>query len=239
MVVDELNNLNSDDYSILRNVAEDLKTPLLRIVSQLQLNQSLGKGNIHEIEIIASATLRLLDSFIVSTQVYTGQQQLKLEPVSPYVVMKDCNQYLRDLANLHGYETEFKLQKGVGLIMADVIILKAAITSLIYSFLYNANSNRILTNQKILFTLRKSKQTIEAGVFSQGFEMTNKSLNKVRDLKGIARQLASDLSHGSGAGIVIADQLLSSMNTRLRPVRVNRLNGLVVNLMPSKQLSLL
>lgn len=238
MVDGAQHNLEMEDFGILRNVAEDLKTPLLRIVSQLQLNQLEEVRNTYDAEVVADAALRLLDSYIVSTQINTGQQQLELEPVSVHAVMNDCNQYLRGLAQLQGYETEFRVQRGVGLAMANPVALNAAITSLTYSFLYNANLRVKSSDQKLIFMLRKSNQGIDAGLFSKDFQVSTKSLQKLRSLRGIARQLTPDFAHGSSAGIVIADQLFSAMNTQLRPARFSRFSGLAVSMVPSRQLSL-
>ncbi len=228
----------NEGFGILRNVAEDLKTPLLRIVSQLQLNKARGIDDTRDAETIANAALRLLDSYIISTKVYAGQQELALEPVSAQAIMHDCSQYLAGLAEIQGYKTDFKIQRGIGLVMANPQALMAAITSLTYSFLYNTEVSSKSAKQTLVFALRKTKQGIDAGLFSNGFHVTPGSLQKLRNLSGTARQLTPDFAHGSSAGIVIADRLFYAMNSELRPARLNRLTGLAVNMVPSKQLSL-
>ncbi len=224
-----------EDLNVLRNVAEDLKTPLLRILTQLELNRLNPAGDTKDAEVVADAALRLLDSYILSTQSYTRQQELLLEPVAAQAIIYDCDQYLSKLARLHGVETSYDFQRSVGLVMANSRALAGAITSLAYSFLYNCEPGQ---KHSMTFTLRRSKHGVDIGLFSNEFNISTSSLQKLRQLKGVARQLSPDFAHGSSAGIIIADRLCTKMNVQLKTTRFKKMSGLTFSLVPSKQLSL-
>lgn len=226
---------DSEDFGILRNVAEDLKTPLLRILSQLELNRLNSSNDTRDAEIIADAALRLLDSYILSTRVYIGQQELPLEPIAVQAVVYDCNQYFSKLARLQGVETSLNFQRGIGLVMANSRALAAVMTSLAYSFLYN---NEPTKRQPLVFTLRRSQRGVDVGLFSSQCNISAAGLQKLRELKGVARQLSPDFAHGSSAGVLIADRLCSRMNIELRTSQLHKMPGLTFSLMPSRQLSL-
>lgn len=238
MVAVSANQSENEGFGVLRNVAEDLKTPLLRIVSGLQLNRLEGLNDTRDVETVADAALRLLDSYILSTQCYAGQQQLPLEPVSVQAAIYDSSQYLAKLARLQGYEAEFRIQRNIGLAMAHQQALMGALTGIAYSLLYNKEHSKT-TKQRLIFRLRTTRQGIDAGLFSEGFQISAEGLQSLRALRGSARQLTPDFAHGSSAGIVIADKLLNAMGSELRPARFGRLSGLSLTLVPSRQLSLI
>lgn len=222
---------------LMRNVAEDVKTPLVRILSQIQLSKVTGTLNDDLIEATADAALRLLDSYIVSTQIYNGQQQLTLEPVSVGALMQDSARYLARLARQHNCDFSIEVRRGVGLVMANPLALQAALTSLGYSFLYALQEPK--KKHRISYVARVTKEGIQAGVFSKDVMFFADSLHKIRNLQGRARQLAPDLAHGSATGIAIADSLFKSMHTDLKAARYSSARGLSVTLLPSQQLALL
>lgn len=226
--------------SILQSVAEDLKTPLLRILTQVEASQLSNKYSTKEIAVIAEAALRLLDSYIVGAKVYNGQQELALQPVSAQAVVYDCRQYVSKLASLQGFDHDISVSRDTGLIMANPRALTSAITSLAYGLLHNTSSPKSgNSNNKLVFTVKRAGPKVKLGVFSSDCSLSSKSLHKLRNLKGIAQQLSPEFIHGSSAGILIADQLFSGMNSQLQVSRYKGMSGLTAQLLPSKQLTLI
>lgn len=228
--------LSQDEFSALRVVAEDLKTPLLRILSQLELNRINQTNNTIDIETIADATLKLLDSYILSVQTHSNQLKLPLEPISAQAIIYDCQNHLSKLAQLQGVDMVFNFRRGVGLVMANYQALFSITMGLMYSFLYNAVPS---TKQPIVLALRRNAEGVGVGIFSNNCDITASSLQKLRQLKGIARQLSPDFMHGSSAGILIADRLCSSQGIELKTARYKKMSGFSFNLLPSRQLALI
>lgn len=219
----------------LYNLAEDLKTPFVRIATQLELLKA-SNPELKESLVIANSALHLIDSFVISSKIYTNQTALPLQPVSVKAVLYDCNQKMSNFAKLQQTKVDIDIQRGVGLAMANNIALTSAISSLMYSFLLN-NQNE--NDQNLVLSLKKYKQSIRVGVFSKGIDINSSTINIARKLSGVAGQLAPDFVHGSSAGILLADKILSRMNMTLRAVKERRAVGLAVDLVPSQQLKLL
>ncbi len=226
------------EQGVLRNVAEDMKTPFLRILSQAQLGKITREVDLDTIETTAEAALRMLDSFIISTQVYNGQQPLELQPVSVTAVMYDTAQYLSKLAQLQGCELEVRSGRNVSLAMANSLALQAALTGLGYSFLH-ALGKKTSKKQVIIFSSRLTDKGVTAGIYSPQLELHADVLHRARKLKGDARQLMPSVMHGSSAGILVADTLLEAMDAKLKTSKYRSAGGLAATLLPSHQLSLL
>ncbi len=223
----------------LRNVAEDIKLPLMRIVTHIQLASSqAAHPDSDYIETTAVGALKLLDSYILSTQIYTGQQQLQLEPVSISATLYDTVQYLTKIAGLYNCKLEVIVPSKLGLAMASPVALQAALIGLGYSFL-NTVQQESQHNSTILFSAKRTREGIEAGIFSPDFQLSSQELRLARNLTDAARHPLTSLKPGSSAGIIIADRLFQAMESEMQVVRRSNRTGLVANLLPSRQLALL
>lgn len=224
---------------LLRTLAEELKLPLMQIARSAELARLSGDINeIEQTEVLADTALRLLDSYVLSTQTMLGQQTLHLEPVSLNAVLYDTAQYLHKLAKLYNCEIELLVSGKVGLVMAHPKALQAALTSLGYSFINSINDQ---TNGKhqIILSATKNKHGIAAGIQTANHELGSQVLKQAKELYGVARQPIPDLTHGSGAGIMVASSLFDAMATHLKVVKTRANAGLAATLLPSQQLALL
>ncbi len=221
---------------LLYNVAEDLKVPFYRILNELTVGEcDYGHSQAH---IIAEASLKMLDSYLVSTQIYTGQQTLVIEPVSAHAILYDTGQQLSNLARLHNFDIQLNIQRNVGQIMANYQALQSAITSIGYSFLYNYDASK--RNKKtLLLSLQAKQNRAEIGVYSSDSYLSANSLQRVRQLRGRARVPITEFSHGSSSGLIIADELFNVMATKMQASKFNNLRGVKASLLPSRQLSLI
>lgn len=228
-----------EQQQILRSIAEDMKMPFLRIMSQAQLSQlEASQADLSGIETTADAALRLLDGYIISTQIYNGQQELLLQPVSITAGMYDAKQYLSRLAKLHDCEIEVRVPRSIDLVMANPVALQTTLVSLGYS-LISSLVNMPAKKQFIIFTAKRTKRGVVAGVYSPGIDISAETLRRARHLRGRARQPVTDLAQGSGAGIFIADTLLTAMSSELKTTRFSMTGGLAATFLPSHQLALL
>lgn len=225
-----------DDYGALYNVAEDLKTPLVRILTLLELQKSASAVDYDTLETITKTALNLVDSYVLSSKIYTNQTELNLSPVSIKAVLYESTNQLKNFAKIQKTTLNLDIQKNVGLAMANYNATLMALVSLAYSFLQNNNDS---PGSKLIFSLKKGSQDISVGVFCEGLAINQGDLNKLRGLSGVASQLMPDLAHGSSAGILLADRIFAGMNTELRATKLNKLSGLVAKLVPSRQLKLL
>jgi len=220
-----------DQQKVMRNIAEDIKLPLQQIIADVQVGKLTNQINPDYIETTADAAIKLLDSFIISTQIYNGQRELELEPVSVAAVMQDTAHYLYKFASMNNCELQI-INKRKSLAMANVTALQAALVGLAHSFITASTGKKEL----ITFTVDKKTQQINAGIFSTNTRFLEEDLHQIRRLKGKARQLVPHFSHASSAGILIADTLFASMNA---PLKSSRSHGLVAGLLQSQQLAIL
>lgn len=228
----------TDQQKVLRSVAEDLKAPLLRILAETQLHDNNQEIDRAFIETTAQSAMRLIDSYIISTKIYSGQQRLDLEPISVVAVMNDAAHYLDKLARLYGCSIELQTPRSTRLVMANADALLAAMTSLGYSFL-NAIVPRSRKKNVLLLTAKNTVDGVGAGIFSPYFALSTYNLRQARRLAGNATVALPQLGHGSNAGVMIADTLVEAMSYHLTAARRASLNGLTIKLMSSYQMSLL
>lgn len=226
--------VNSEaDIRLLRSLAEELRLPLLQIARQAELAnmRSVSLPNLRVIEATSEAAIRLVDSYLISTQVLNGQQSLPLEPVSVPATMYDTAQYLRKLAQIYECDIDVRVSGKCGLVMANAQGLQAALTSLAYTFIGSVNQSK---KQRIVLSAKRTGEGITAGVMTTA-PIEKGALIKARRLYGKARRPSADITHKSGAGIYVADALFKSMESELRVVRHKNSAGLVATLMPSYQ----
>ena len=225
------------DIRLLRSLAEELRLPLLQIARQAELAsmKHSASSNMRVIEITAEAAIRLVDSYLFSTQILLGQQTLPLEPVSVSAAMQDTAQYLCKLARIYDCEIDVQVRGKCGLVMASTQGLQAALTSLVYTFI---GSHPERKRQRIVLTARRDGRAVVAGVMANNMLEKN-ILADARQLYGRAHQPAATMTHKSGAGIYIADSLFRSMSTELQVFHHRKYAGLAATLLPSYQTTLL
>jgi K+-sensing histidine kinase KdpD len=228
-----------DQQNVLRNIAEDIKLPLLRILTEVQVARLSGDINHSSIETTIDTTMRLLDNYILTTQLYNGQLELELEPVAVSAVMYDSAEYLYKYAKLLNCTVEVVVPSRTSVLaMADKSILQAALISLGYSFLHTA-TNAKQSKNTITYVAGVHNRAIVAGIFSKEAHISARDLRASRNLGGTARQPLQNFSYTSSSGIYIADALFSAMQAPMSIKRHKYMGGIGANLLPSRQLALL
>lgn len=223
---------------LLLGIAEQLKLPLLQIARQAELASLQGKADLHQLTTTAESALHLIDSYVLGVRLANHQEQaLVLEPVSISQILYDTGHELDALAKFYGVQLELSLGGKFGPVLAHREGLQAALTSLGAALI-----EALPTTQNPQLTLRlathRCRYGIVAGLYADTEQLTAKALRDGRKLQGRSRQPLVGLSPSAGAGVFVADALLSAMHLRLKTSRHHRLYGLGTVLTPNSQLAL-
>jgi K+-sensing histidine kinase KdpD len=217
---------------LLRAVAEQLKTPLLHIARQSELEKS-QTPLLGSISYTADMAMRMIDSYLLSVQL-NGQPLLELEPVSVSSVLHDVAHRLSPLAKSYDHDLEVSLKGKYGPVMAHAPSLEAAYMMLGYSMLEAQAATE--KRQRVLLGAHKTSQGIVTGVFGDQEGLSADMFRRARALYGRSRQSMPTLGNGSGAGVMIADSLFHSMAAPMRVAQHHKLSGFAATLLPSQQL---
>lgn len=230
------------DERLLQLLAEQIKLPLLQIARQAELARDSRRPRelLGTIEDTADSSLKLLDSYLLSLRLANVQSSIQLEPVSVAAVLNETAQALSKLAKQYDCKLELHLSGRYEPIMAHRAGLEAALTSLGYVFIEAAQSNVPDGQQSVVkLAAHRGKTGIVAGMFANMDGLSADVFKRARHLFGQAHQPLTHLTAASGAGVFVADSLLSSMSTRLRVAHHQKLSGLAATFPTSSQLNLI
>ena len=234
-------------------LAEELKLPLMHIarlaeLSGLQAAAGAAAGNgssrlaeapLRDIQATADMSLQLLDSYLLSLRLsLQPNPSLSVEPVSLSAVLHDTMQELKTVAGQYGVTLELHVHGRYEPVMAHRQALRSALVCLGYS-LIEALPSSGARNQRLQLATHRTKYGIVAGVYGELDELTPRAFERAQELRGISRQPIVAAMASSGAGIFVADAILSAMSSRLRVGRFQRLPGFAVTLPASEQLQLI
>ncbi len=222
---------------LLLNVAEELKLPLLQIARRAEQGQLSGTADLATIQSTADSALRLLDSYALGVRLSMEPLLLDVEPVSVSSVLYDAGQELDSLAKSYGVDLELSISGRYGSVMAHRQGLQAALVSL-GSALIEALPALEGPQLKLKLATHRSRYGIVAGLYTDTKQLTAQALQRGRILQPSSRQPLLNVTHTSGAGIFVADALLSAMQLDLKASRHQGLYGLGTLLQPNHQLQL-
>lgn len=225
----------ADQERLLRALAEQLKSPLMRIARSAELCLMTDAApDLRDIEYTADMTLRLIDSYLLSVHLQ-AIPSLDLEPLSVQAVMQDTAHRLGRLADQYNCDVRVHSSGRHSLVMGHKGGLESAMMSLGYAFIESVPVNDV--RHTVVLGMHGSARGLVAGVFGEQ-PMTGDALRRARALYGRALQSFPKSLSANGAGVFVADALMRSMHAPLRTARHQRLNGLATTLLPSNQLQL-
>lgn len=231
---DILHAAHSADERLLRTLAEQLKSPLYQIARHIELHQLTDeKLDISFIEHTANATMRLIDSYILSVGLQGSSEQL--EPVSVSAVLHDAAHATYQLAKQYNCTIATDIGGPVRPVMAQKTRMRAAFESLLHASIMAApaeNKSHIVLGAKL------QQQGVLAGVYGSHFEISPDALKRGRALFGSATNVLPSIALEAGAGVFIADALFTHIAEPLKPSRHHHLPGLAAQFLPSQQLAL-
>lgn len=222
-------------------MAEQMKLPLIQIARNAELAQmsNVKKMQILEsIELTADSALQLIDNYLLSTKLVREQVYLHLEPVSVSAVLNETAHRLEKLAHQHDCDLELHLSGRYEPVMAHREGLEAALTSLGYVLIESQSSLPSHKRPVLKMAAHRCNYGIVAGIFANMEGLSTDMFRRAWHIYGRARQPLTQLSANSGAGVFVADSLLSSMSTHLRIAHHQKLTGLAATFLPSQQLSM-
>ena len=210
---------------LLLSVAEQLKLPLLQIARQAEVSQLNNSNDLQTIQTTADSALRLIDNYVLAVQLALDQHQMPLEPVSVSAVLYDSGQELERLARNYGVDVELHIGGRFGTVMANRAGLQSALVSL-GSALIEALPSSGQPQVKLQLATHRCRYGIVAGIYTDTQQLTADALRHGRRLMGGSRQPLTDFTHTAGAGVFVADSILSAMQLKLQTSRHNGLFGL-------------
>lgn len=215
--------------SLFFALAEDLKTPLLRIAYQAELAAEV------DIRMTAVDTLKLLDAYLLGAKT---QAQFELEPVNPSAVLADVAHGLSEHAKRFDCELQLSVPSHHQTALLHRQALVSALTAIGTVFI---ESQAVMGGKKIIeMASYRTPKGIAVGIFqTQGASTINAQLlSRARSHVGTASRPFAGLASGAAAQLFIAEQLLGGMRSTLRAARRGARTGLAADLLASSQLRL-
>lgn len=216
--------------TLLRSVAEQLKTPLVQINQLAELSEPTS---LQSIAVLSTQALRAVDAYLL----VRGQVSFELEPVSLGAVLYDVAHELSPLAAEHNRDIQIDVRGRAVPVMAHKQSLQALLGLLgevvlqLPSFDSNSPDRGYVT-----LGVHRSHGGVVAGAFST--ETIRFSPAMVRTLTGRAAQTSPTTGPQGGASLAVADILATRLDTVLKPYRHASLSGLGARMTPSTQLRL-
>jgi hypothetical protein len=238
----EENSSSSSNYKkILQIVTEEFKLPLMQIAQNAELGYMSAEPNdaieyFKTIEKNAGSAMRLLDSYLLGIELSGLQADLPLEPVSLGSILTDSAHQLNSNARQYNVNIELQISNKQPLVMGNVDALKSAFISLGNTFLSIQTLN---VYRRVTLATYPSNGKMTVGVFGNQFPITQKEWEIGKQLYGKSRQPISKIGSGYMAGIFIADTILRSMSSHLKPSKYRSSHGFAATLQLSKQLQLI
>ncbi len=216
-------------------LAEDLKTPLLRIAYKAELIATEHNGN-EDIRTTAIDAIKLIDAYLLGAK---SQAQFELEPVSPSAVLFDVAHELSDYAQTNDCELIIRADARHGSALLHRKALMAALSAIGMVFI-EAQSILGGKDKSVEMAAYHTARGLAVGVFQpHGSRIIDTQLlSRAHSHAGKASRPFAGLASGASARLFVAEQLMGGMQSQLRTARRGGLAGLAADLLPSSQLKL-
>lgn len=225
-----------DAGALFYTLAEDLKTPLVRMAYKAEL--AGPSKNISDIQQTIRTTIDLIDAYILGAK-NNNQSNLALEPVSPSAVIADTAYCLRDYAKDFACQLIVDVPHNSTYAMTNKSALLAALSAIGKVFI-EAQDVINIHKKSVTLSSYKTLNGYAVGVFcdEESFLLNNRLLSCARSHVGKASRPYVGLASGASSQLFVAEQLLQGLHATLRTVRRGKLSGLVIDLLPTSQLTL-
>ncbi len=223
------------------SLAEQMKLPLMQILRQTELGSLLEGNNeyLSQIGVNADVALKLIDGYLLSMRLAAEESYaVEQESVSLSSVLYDAAQELHPIARLYGVEVELSLGGRYGPVTAHREGLQSALVSLGYALIEALPASDV-PQLRLELAAHRCRYGIVAGLYADVDRLTAEALRQGRRLLGGTRQPLAGLSHTGGAGVFVADAILSAIGAKLRVSHHNRRSGLGAVMQPNPQMQLI
>ena len=223
------------------SLAEQMKLPLLQILRQAELGVISGDtaGSLEQTRTHADVALKLIDGYLLSMRLASEEAyEIEQEPVSVSSILYDTAHQLHPIARMYGVDLELSVDGKYGPVTAHREGLQSALVSLGYA-LIEALPATEAPQMKLQLAAHRCRYGIVAGLYADVDRLTTEVLRQGRKLQGTARQPLPALSHCGGAGVFVADAILTAIGARLKVSHHHRRSGLGAVLQPNMQMQLI
>lgn len=224
---------------LLASVAHELKTPLTLISglsAELQkpsINPKQYQHYVERIQFSSDRLLGLVDSILRGYELEHHMLELRLEPVSPELIMEEVAHELMPHAKRQGQLVAVKSSRQKRTVVAD----RGCLHAVLFNLLDNAiKYSKPETTIELATRLRSGYVQMMVKDFSDGIKRTD--LKKLFAQFGRVQRPVPQWATTTGLGLYIAKQLTEAMNGELSMSRRHDGSNFLVNLQFSKQLSL-
>ncbi len=223
------------------SLAEQMKLPLLQILRKAELGALSGNPaeSLEQVRANADVALKLVDGYLLSMRLAAEEgYETEQESVSISSVLYDTAHQLHPIAQMYGVELELSMDGKYGPVTTHREGLQNALVTLGYA-LIEALPATNAPQMKLQLAAHRCRYGIVAGLYADVDKLTTEALRQGRRLQGMARQPLPALSHCGGAGVFVADAILSAIGARLKVSHHHNRSGLGAVLQPNPQLQLI
>jgi len=234
---------DSDSYlQSLVAAAHELKTPLAiiaHLASALE-DDSLAtpqqrQVSLQRIQLSAERTLRLIQGLTTSYRIGDDQLRfaLNLQPINVTQVCEEVAHEILPFANVQSQSLELYLGQRSQLVVGD----KELLHSILFNLLDNA-FRHTPPETTVSMHIRRRSEVVRVCVHDSGPGVQPSDMSRLKQRLGRQPQPIVTRSSGSGLGLYIAQQLADAMGGRLGVGTVKSGADFHVDLLHSRQLSL-
>lgn len=239
----ELFNFKSliDSMPPIVTAAHELKSPLV-LIRQLTLaledtSFDINEKNriIEQILLTSERALRLTTDLTRSAKL--SDAMFKLEPINPQQICEDVVHELKPLFEANKKEIKFINRKHPLLLVANRDLLRRILTNFSDNALHYSGEGKTV---EIKIGSLKSGSIIRLAVRDYGPNLTNKTIQSIKNGQSLETSLTNSRPQSSGLGIYIASQFANAMHGKIGITRHREFGTtFYVDLQASKQLNLL
>lgn len=215
-------------------LAEQMHNSFMQITRLCELGDIDNRQSIHE---ISQAAMQLTECYALSVRLRCQHTQPELQPVMVSTVLRDTMAGLRPLAKLLGVQLSMLDSHQASLAVTDPMILKSALTSLGQVFILTEAEDA--ESKSVQFGIHHTRHGIVAGLYGLTDQMSAQVLRRAHRLRRQTAEPLQSIVNGPAAGVFIADDLLSSVASKLHASRYRHMSGLAVTLPKCRQLVLI
>ncbi len=211
-------------------LARELQTSLYYIAREAELG---SKDALQSISDSAEYALRLIDSYLIASQVERGQLHLNLEPVALGSILHDTKYALA--ASLQT-DVRINIQNKASLpIMTQKDVLRSALVA--SGMLIAEAATKSKTLELRSFTTRSGD--IGAGVFAEDIQLSKREIEYALSSSEYLHMALPKHSDTTGISLSIAHSLCRALGGRLEVKQLGQLTGLSTLLPKSEQLAIM
>lgn len=238
--LNEQNMYTIGNSNVISYIIDNLRSELVKISTNIEYAINTNDiSNLETAKYSSQNMLKLVETYLKYTSNVDNTEYQIIEPVSLSAMLESIVSNMKPYADWQQCDLGLTIEGKYQPIMANKEMLQTVLSSLSSLFISAHGEYRHNTRPLILYAVRRTKDGISAGIYSDLEGINSDMLKNARKLYGKASNPLNGLTSNTNAGLYLADLLLNKMSSSLKIGRFNKLNGLVTTFQPSKQLLLI